>query len=63
MAKVSPKLPYSQGKGFRSSGFLFFTVEARKLEHHSPPALKVVYGIPALIILKPCSNFLGFTIV
>ena len=35
-------------------------VEPRKLAHHSPHALKVK-GIPALIILNPCANFLGFT--
>ena len=39
------------------------TIEARKLEHNYPHALKVKYkGILALIILKPCSNFLASTI-
>ena len=39
-------------------------VEARKLEHHYPHALKseVIKCIPAVIILNPCSNFLGVTI-
>ena len=38
-------------------------VEARKLEHPCPHALKgKVQGIRALILLKPCSNFLGFTL-
>ena len=38
-------------------------VEARKLEHHYPHALKVKYkGILALILLNPCSNFLGSTV-
>ena len=37
-----------------------YIVEARKLEHHYPHALKVKYkGILALILLHPCSNFLG----
>ena len=40
-----------------------YTVEARKLEHHYPRALKVeALGIPARIVLNQCSNFLGFTI-
>ena len=48
-------------EGFR---VVLHTVEARKLEHHSPPARKGRYRrIPSIIILNPCSNFLGFTIV
>ena len=40
-----------------------FTVEARKLEHEYPHALKVkCRGTPAEIILAPCSNLLGVTI-
>ena len=42
---------------------LGFTVSSKKLEHpdpHTPRGL--LKGIPALIILKPCSNFLGFTV-
>ena len=35
-------------------------VEARKLERHYPRAPE---GIPALIILNPCSNFLGFAVI
>ena len=35
------------------------TVNPRKLEHTPKGILK---GIPALSILKPCSNFLEFTV-
>ena len=38
-------------------------VEASKLEDHYPGTLKVKYkGVLALIIVNPCSNFLGFAV-
>ena len=40
------------------------TVEARKLQHDKLITLRYkVYRIPAPIILNPCSNFLGFTVL
>ena len=50
-------------QGLYALGFQGFRVEARKLEHHYPHALKVKYkGILAPILLKPCSNFLASTV-
>ena len=41
-----------------------FIVNSKKLEHPSPHTPKgTLKGIPALIILKPCSNFLEFALV
>ena len=38
-------------------------VDSGKLEHEYPHALKVNYKrLLALILLNPCSNFLGFPI-
>ena len=38
----------------------WFTVVARKSEHHCPHVLEVKQGILAIIVLNPCSKFLGF---
>ena len=40
-----------------------FIVDAKNLEQFHPHALQIkVQGISALVILSPCSNFLGFAV-
>ena len=45
--------------GINSSQRGRLAVEARKLEHHSPHAPSINKVYLALVILRPCSNFLG----